>query len=228
MSHVLNPCLYELLASRARESPDRPAILAPDQEPLTYSRLLARVEAIVSALNDLGLGRNDRVAVVLPNGPEMAVTFLAVASGMTCAPLNPAYQAAEHDFYLSDLGAKAVIVPPNSQQGLTPPKDGAELVCLDSDCEVISRQSPERPNAAVSPENLAYIIFTSGSTGRAKGVQICHRSATNLVDFVRQEIGLAERIEKEDEDAARLAQLVIGIEGLSEDEARSLLEADHA
>ncbi len=61
-------------------------------------------------LNQLGIGRGDRVAVVLPNGPEMAVAFLGVAASATCAPLNPAYRADEFDFYLSDLNAKAVLV----------------------------------------------------------------------------------------------------------------------
>ena len=56
------------------------------------------------------MGRNDRVALVLPNGPEMAVAFLAVAAGATCAPLNPAYSANEFDLYLADLHAQALIV----------------------------------------------------------------------------------------------------------------------
>ena len=52
-------------------------------------------------------GRNDRVAIVLDNGPEMAACFLACAAGATSAPLNPAYRAEEFEFYLTDLNAKA-------------------------------------------------------------------------------------------------------------------------
>ena len=47
---------------------------------------------------------------MLPNGPEMAAAFVAVACGATTAPLNPAYRADEFDFYLTDLGAKALLV----------------------------------------------------------------------------------------------------------------------
>ena len=54
--------------------------------------------------------RNERVAIVLPNGPEMAVSFLAIASGCTAAPLNPAYRADEFEFYLTDLAARLLIV----------------------------------------------------------------------------------------------------------------------
>ena len=58
----------------------------------------------------MGIGRNDRVAMVLPNGPEMAASFIAIACGATTAPLNPAYRAEEFDFYLSDLNAKALVM----------------------------------------------------------------------------------------------------------------------
>ncbi|HOL38669.1 MAG TPA: AMP-binding protein, partial [Rubrivivax sp.] len=51
-----------------------------------------------------------RFAIVLDNGPEMAACFVACASGVTSAPLNPAYRADEFDFYLSDLRAKALVV----------------------------------------------------------------------------------------------------------------------
>ena len=69
------------------------------------------------ALNALGIGRGDRVAIVLPNGPEMATAFVAVAAGATTAPLNPAYRADEFDFYLTDLGAKAILVAPATRTG---------------------------------------------------------------------------------------------------------------
>jgi acyl-coenzyme A synthetase/AMP-(fatty) acid ligase len=60
--------------------------------------------------NAQGVGRNDRVAIVLDNGPEMAVAFLCIAAGATAAPLNPAYRADEFEFYLSDLNARLLIV----------------------------------------------------------------------------------------------------------------------
>ena len=79
--------------------------------PLTYGGLREHIERTVASLNRLGIGRNDRVALVLPNGTEMASAFVAVAAGATSAPLNPAYRADEFEFYLSDLNAKALIVP---------------------------------------------------------------------------------------------------------------------
>src|SRR5262245_19491267 len=97
--------IHNVLATQAERIPDAIAIVAPGRPPLTYGRLRIHVDHVVQTLNAMGLGRNDRVALVLPNGPEMAVAFLAIAAGATSAPLNPAYQANEFDFYLSDLHA---------------------------------------------------------------------------------------------------------------------------
>ena len=64
----------------------------------------------MKTLNGFGLGRGDRIGIVLPNGPEMAATFLSVTACATAAPLNPGYTAGEVEFYLSDLGARGVIL----------------------------------------------------------------------------------------------------------------------
>ena len=87
-----------------------PAIGAPERKTLDYAGLRALAQKTVAALNGLGIGRGDRVAIVLPNGPEMATAFLTIACGATTAPLNPDYRAEEFEFYLSDLGAKALVV----------------------------------------------------------------------------------------------------------------------
>ena len=93
--------VLELLSRLASQWPEHEAIAAPEREAVTYRRLLDQVTSLVDHLHRCGIGRNDRVAVVLPNGPEMAIAFLAVAAGATCAPLNPAYRAEEFGFYLA-------------------------------------------------------------------------------------------------------------------------------
>src|SRR5438067_1523804 len=91
-----------------------PALAAPDCKPLTFETLRSLVTRTIEALNQFGIGRQDRVAIVLPNGPEMAAAFIAVASGATAAPLNPSYKAEEFEFYMSDLKAKALVVEEGS------------------------------------------------------------------------------------------------------------------
>src|SRR5215212_5697086 len=81
--------LYGLLRSQAELRPDAAAVLGLDAAPLTYQGLLRQVESLGRTLNAHGLGLGDRVALVLPNGPDLAVAFLAVACSASCAPLNP-------------------------------------------------------------------------------------------------------------------------------------------
>ncbi|MHA1549218.1 MAG: AMP-binding protein, partial [Alphaproteobacteria bacterium] len=98
----------------ASQVADHPAIGAPGRRNLTYGELLVVCQQTMATLNAYGIGRGERVAIVLPNGPDMAVAFLAVASGASAAPLNPAYRKDEFAFYLDDLGARALIVEAGS------------------------------------------------------------------------------------------------------------------
>ena len=99
--------ILELLSAGAD---DAIAISAPGRTALSYGALRAFLRETLGTLRDMGAGRNDAVAIVLPNGPEMALSFFAVASGCTAAPLNPSYRADEFEFYLKDLDAKLLIV----------------------------------------------------------------------------------------------------------------------
>lgn len=99
----------------ARGRDEDPAILAPDRPPLRFAPLRALLCEVAGVLRARGLGPEDRVALVLPNGPEAATAFLAVACAAASAPLNPAYREEELDFYLDDLKAKAIVVSDREQ-----------------------------------------------------------------------------------------------------------------
>ena len=100
----------KLLSGRTRAAPDAIALASPHYAPVTYRQLELQCRRFVQSLNDFGIGRNDRIALVIPNGLEMAAAIVAIACGATCAPLNPAYHAGEFEFLLSDLNAKALLV----------------------------------------------------------------------------------------------------------------------
>ena len=103
----------ELLDRATARDPNATALLAPSRAPLSYRALQQQIAMTIGALRSAGIGRQDRVAVVLPNGPEMAAAVIAVASGATCAPLNPSLGAEDFRFHLKDLGAKALLLPAN-------------------------------------------------------------------------------------------------------------------
>ena len=83
-----------------------PAIGAPGREWITYVELKSLSQEVRKALRSTGIGATERVAIVLANGPEMAVAFVTVAQSATIIPLNPAYKQDEFASYLEDFKAR--------------------------------------------------------------------------------------------------------------------------
>jgi acyl-CoA synthetase (AMP-forming)/AMP-acid ligase II len=164
----------------------RPVIRAPERAPLSYAWLRVLVERTVAALNAIGIGRGDRVAIVLPNGPEMASSFVAIACGATTAPLNPAYKDEEFEFYLTDLKAKALVIlkgmesPARAVAGrlgvpvveLVPGAAAGEFTL-----EGGKQGKPATPGMAEA-EDVALVLHTSGTTARPKIVPLSHTNVT--------------------------------------------------
>ena len=99
------------LADLIRQHPQTAkAIGAPGRDWMTYGQLDTLAQTVRNFLRGAGVGAKDRVAIVLPNGPEMAAAFVTVAQAATTAPLNPAYKEEEFAFYLEDLKARAIIL----------------------------------------------------------------------------------------------------------------------
>lgn len=189
-----------LLAEAAARSPHVMAILAPGRPALSYGRLLEQVRCVVEALRGLGVRRGDRVALVMPDGPEMAVAFLGVTAGATCAPLNPAYRAREFDFYLSDVAARVLIVLRGAQsparqaaaaRGISiielAPHAGAEAGVFDLAGGAAGRASHDGP---AQPEDVALVLHTSGTTSRPKLVPLTHANLYYSVGFQWRALGL--------------------------------------
>jgi acyl-CoA synthetase (AMP-forming)/AMP-acid ligase II len=158
------------------------AITAPDRAPLTYADLRALVADTVGALRGLGIGRNDRVAIVLPNGPEMAAAFVAVAAGATTAPLNPAYRADEYRFYLEDLNAKALLVEAGSDSPAIEVAQSLDVPVYELDVAAGSPAGAFTLAAAgeattgdldyAGPDDIGLVLHTSGTTSRPKIVPL--------------------------------------------------------
>ena len=98
---------------------DKIAITSDGSNPLTYAELKGLIHRISKQLAGYGISNSDRAAIVLPNGPYMATSFLAISSYMSAAPLNPNYKSEEFEFYLKDLKPKIVLVEKNSENVVT-------------------------------------------------------------------------------------------------------------
>ena len=77
------PMINDLLQNG---SDDDVAVSGPDRSALSYRDLRVQVTYTIESLNNFGIGRGDRVAIVLPNGPEMATAFVSIACCATTAP----------------------------------------------------------------------------------------------------------------------------------------------
>ncbi|WP_298830178.1 acyl--CoA ligase [uncultured Piscinibacter sp.] len=174
--------LKDLLALGAESAA---AVSAPGRPTLTHGALRRLIDATLARLNGLGLGRNDRVAIVLDNGPEMATCFIACASGVASAPLNPAYRAEEFEFYLADLSAKALVVARGSSSPAVDVahKLGVPVLDLVSDAaepagsftlepREARATAPAAQGGSAQPDDVSMVLHTSGTTSRPKIVPL--------------------------------------------------------
>ncbi|MDE2753397.1 MAG: acyl--CoA ligase [Gemmatimonadota bacterium] len=177
------------------------AFSAPERPDLTYDGLRRHVERTEVALNERGIGRGDRVAIVLPNGPEMASAFVAIAGGATTAPLNPAYRQPEFEFYLEDLGAKALVVAEGDDTSARAAAAALGVPAMEIRAEPGSPAGtfsfvgePQGPPAArggmAGPDDVALVLHTSGTTSRPKIVPLLHRNVCATAENIRRTLRL--------------------------------------
>ncbi len=181
------------------------AIGAPARKPLSHGELRALIARTVASLNTLGAGRNDRVAIVLPNGPEMAACFLAVASAAASAPLNPGYREEEFEFYIGDLNAKLLIV----MRGVDTPARaaaktlGVPIVELVPDAgagagsftleATATPAAPAPVGGFARPDDVAMVLHTSGTTSRPKIVPLSQKNLCASAHHIRQSLAFTAK-----------------------------------
>ena len=180
------------------------ALSAPARPALNYAGLRALIASTREFLNAQGIGRNDRVAIVLDNGPEMAACFAACACAVTSAPLNPAYRADEFRFYLEDLKAAALIV----SEGSASP---AVAVARELGVRILVLQvAPGAPAGAYTlraedgregastarepgpaqPVDVSMLLHTSGTTSRPKIVPLAQSNLCASANHIRNTLRL--------------------------------------
>ncbi len=178
------------------------AVGAPGRPWLGGAGLRTLAEETRQALNNAGIGRGDRIGIVLPNGPEMATCFVGVAAACTAAPLNPAYTADEFDFYLSDLKPRAVVM---LQGDATPARAVAERLSIPAielhpqadaaaglyrlDTAGVSAGVAAEPGTA-GPDDMALVLHTSGTTARPKIVPLTNRNLAASAEHIGESLAL--------------------------------------
>lgn len=204
MNATTPPTFSTLPEMIAAQPADAIALTAPSATPLSYGALAQLMVSTTQTLRAQGLARSDRVALVLDNGPEMACAFIAVASACTAAPLNAAYRGEEFAFYLSDLGARALIVAHGSSSAaIAAARDlgilvlelhplanqGVGTFTLTAQPATGAATANAAPDTPVHAQDIALILHTSGTTSRPKIVPLSHAnvcaSARNISSTLR-------------------------------------------
>ena len=156
---------------------DATALVNVEGESLTYRDLRERVGALSDQLRSQGVGPSDRIAIVLPNGPEMALAFLAATHAGCAAPLNPKYRESEFRFYLEDLKAKILITPDGGhpEAEAAAGEDVVKVAALGHMGSLKFRGDKSiQSHGGAQPgrDDGALVLHTSGTTSRPKIVPL--------------------------------------------------------
>ena len=180
-----------------RADPANVAIAAPEWEPLTYGGLAALVGKTLQSLNGAGLGRADKVAIVMPNGPFMATAFVAVSAACIAAPLNPAFREDEFRFYMEDLNIKALIVENDSTSPAIAAAASLDIPLIDLVPHKLAgdfslhplTRGETRNGGLLGTDETALVLHTSGTTSKPKIVPLTQgnltASANNIAKTLR-------------------------------------------
>ncbi|MCA3572332.1 MAG: AMP-binding protein [Aestuariivirga sp.] len=181
----------------ALPDPGKTAISASGRADLSYGLFASLCEDTAAALRARGLARNDKLAIVLPNGPDMAAAFVAAAAAVTAAPLNPAYREDEFHFYMEDLRARALLVEEGSN---SPAIAAARRLGIPILTLIPAREAgafevrgdavgPSLAEGLAEASDVALVLHTSGTTSRPKIVPLTHAnllaSASNIRNTLR-------------------------------------------
>src|SRR5512145_1678777 len=159
------------------QDPDAPAIESPGYRPLTYRALREQIAGVVRSLNARGFVRNDRIAVVMPNGSCTAVAILAVMAGFTVVPLNIHYKKTEYNGLFSRLGIRAILVREGENTAAVPAAGDRKIPIIEVRCSpetagvfALVPEADTRGTVAVyaGPQDIAAIKMTTGTTAEPK------------------------------------------------------------
>ncbi len=182
-------CIHQLFEMQADRTPDAVALVFGDER-VTYGELNLRSNQLAHYLQKIGVGAEVLVGLCCGRSLDMIVGMLGILkAGGAYLILDPSYPAERSSFILKDAQLSVVLTQQQWIENL--PSPNLQIVCLDTDWEMISQEIADNPTSAATAENLVYAIYTSGSTGKPKGVEIEHGSLLNLVFWHQREFGVS-------------------------------------
>ncbi|MBW4560439.1 MAG: amino acid adenylation domain-containing protein [Mojavia pulchra JT2-VF2] len=176
--YLWDKCIHELFEEQVELRPNAVAVVFEEQH-LTYRELNIKANQLAHYLQNLGVGPDVLVGICVERSLEMIIGILGILkAGGAYVPLDPNYPVERLAFILEDAQVSVLLTQQRLLNNL--PEHHAQVLCIDSDEEILTQQNSQNPTTLATSENLAYIIYTSGSTGKPKGVLINHSNVVRL------------------------------------------------
>ena len=185
------PCIHELFANLAEKTPDAIALRCNDQH-LTYGDLNRRANQLAHYLGSQGFKTDTLVGICLDRSFDFVISILAILkAGGAYLPLDADYPQERLAFMLKDAGVSLMLSQTSLSEQL--PAGETNVINLDDSWQVISKESEENPENAISSNSYAYAVYTSGSTGKPKAVPVNHYSLYSYISSIKEPLGIVAK-----------------------------------
>ncbi len=202
----------DLIWGSFKNYPDQPAIGYVDGKMLTYAEVKQQSEQLGFYLNQLGLSRGDKLAILGPNSPNWVVSYLtALSLGIVAVPILPDFHASEIAHILKHAGVKSFILSRKQLSRMEPEliRTIPTILLLEDFSMLTDRENPDSDaswlpyepagsldpfTVDIDPEDLASLIYTSGTTGFSKGVMLSNRNLVTNLRKQRSTLGIHHRL----------------------------------
>jgi long-chain acyl-CoA synthetase len=182
----MNYTLGEIVRNSVSKNSDYPALGFVGENSYTYGEMLVQIESVMAFLEQQGIRKGDKVAILSSNQPNWGIAFFAVTfMGAVAVPILPDFHENEIENVLTHSDAKALFVSEalyRKTVGLSIPQLEFSVLIETFALKLAQLQGALIPNAkpinveAPVEEDLASIIYTSGTTGKSKGVMLTHKN----------------------------------------------------
>jgi amino acid adenylation domain-containing protein/non-ribosomal peptide synthase protein (TIGR01720 family) len=182
--------ITEMFEAQVERTPQATALVCDEQE-LSYAELNERANQLAHFLAAQGVGAESIVALLLPRGPAMMTSLLAVLkAGGAYLPLDVNYPIERLRYALADAQAGWLLT--NKELAAQVQLPGAAVICVDDDGSWREASTANLGHLA-NAEQLAYVIYTSGSSGEPKGVMVRQGAVVNLSWALQEHIYAGQR-----------------------------------